>query len=390
MLFTATGLTISAFSVYLPYIRATNGFSNAQTTMLLTVRSLTSLITMAVVDRFYHKMNLKLGGAVAVAGVGISFFLYGIAGNYVAYCAAAALCGLSYGLSGTTAASMMIDVVFKENKASALGIASAGTGVASIISPVIIVPLIEKGSLRTAFFAEAAFVIVCAVLVFLLAQNQKNSAGPKNAEVAVAGNKRSKTSLLKLSKGHAAFFLVSVFLGGFVVYGVTGFMSMLYREKFTGSEMSLLVSVFGIALMFGKIAYGRLADKLGTYIANFFLFVFLIVGLVGSSLASSFYFALVMAVFLGAGTTLANVAIPVYARNFAAPGMTVKAVKNASFTMAVSGLCISAVSGALADIFGSYVPVFLIMAGISAVSGILIQYLYIKNKMTGLCRDGEG
>lgn len=385
MLLCVTGLSISAFSVYLPYIRAENGFSNAQTTMLLMIRSLASLVTMAMVDGFYQRVNLKIGVAVPVAGIGLGFLLYGAAESYPIYCAAAALCGLSYGLVGATAAPLMIDAAFTDNKASALGIASAGTGLASIISPVIVVPLIEGTSLQTAFCFEGIFILACAVLVFFLAPNQRGTAESERKNVLFSRGKKRRFSLLRLSKGCTAALFVGVFLGGLVIYGITGFMSMLYRERFSGAEMSLLVSVFGFALMAGKVIYGRLVDRLGTYTANYFLFVALTIGLVGTCLSRSFVTAMVMAAFLGAGSPLANVAVPVSARDFANPGTTVRAVKYVSLVMSVAGLCISAVSGVLADALGSYVPVFLIMAIIAVISGALIQFIYAKNRVTGVC-----
>lgn len=378
LLFCTTGLTISAFSVYLPYIRSTHGFTNAQTSALLTVRSTMSLVTMVVVDRFFRRVKLRLGVFLSIAGVAAGFFLYGVADSYFLCCVASALCGLFYGLSGTTAASLLINSWFDENKGSALGIASAGTGVASIISPVIIVPLIEKLSLRAAFFAEGIFVLICAVAAWLLIRNGEGLDVLLRAKAKRPDGKREL--LLRVPGADYGLLVLGVFLGGLVIYGVTGVISMLLRERFSGTEMSLLISVFGIALMAGKVAYGRIADKLGAYRANYILFAVLAVGLVGITMAKSFAVALVMTVLVGAGSPLANVAVPVYAGDFAGEGMYAKAVKTFTIIMSVSGLIIGAVSGILADIFGSYVLVFLIMAGMTVVSAVLIQLVYIRDR----------
>ena len=79
--------------------------------------------------------------------------------------------GVANGLSSSTAATLLINSWFHDRKALALGIASAGTGVASITAPLILVPIIEKVSLSAAFLAVSGFVLVCTLIVFLIVRD---------------------------------------------------------------------------------------------------------------------------------------------------------------------------------------------------------------------------
>ena len=61
MLLICGGLGINAFSVSQPYILSQNGFTNTQTSMIVTVRSVTYLLSMFAVTLYYRKLGYRLG-----------------------------------------------------------------------------------------------------------------------------------------------------------------------------------------------------------------------------------------------------------------------------------------------------------------------------------------
>ena len=60
-LFVATGLPNAAFGVHLPYILAETDFTNAQGSLVISVRNFSSLIAMLLVDRFYNVLDMRKG-----------------------------------------------------------------------------------------------------------------------------------------------------------------------------------------------------------------------------------------------------------------------------------------------------------------------------------------
>ena len=65
MLLVSGGLCINAFSVTQPYILAQNGFTNTETSMITTACSVTFLLCMFVVNRYYAALGYRLGMTLA-------------------------------------------------------------------------------------------------------------------------------------------------------------------------------------------------------------------------------------------------------------------------------------------------------------------------------------
>ena len=65
MLLVSGRLCINAFSVTQPYILAQNGFTNTETSMITTACSVTFLLCMFVVNRYYAALGYRLGMTLA-------------------------------------------------------------------------------------------------------------------------------------------------------------------------------------------------------------------------------------------------------------------------------------------------------------------------------------
>ena len=154
LMFAAVGLTITAFSVYQPYIISVNGFSNTQASVLMTIRSIFTLVALLFVEVFYRRLNLRLGMAITVLLAAGSFFMYSVSRGYLMYCVSSALSGVAYAMGGMIPVSLLISRWFRDKVGLALGICSAGTGVSAVLIPPVVTRMIEKHSLSTAFMAE--------------------------------------------------------------------------------------------------------------------------------------------------------------------------------------------------------------------------------------------
>lgn len=92
------GLCINAFSVTQPYILAQNGFTNTETSMITTACSVTFLLCMFVVNRYYAALGYRLGMTLAALLGAVSFVLFALAKTLAGYYLAGAVSGISYGL----------------------------------------------------------------------------------------------------------------------------------------------------------------------------------------------------------------------------------------------------------------------------------------------------
>ncbi|MBR0085519.1 MAG: MFS transporter, partial [Lachnospiraceae bacterium] len=246
LMFCTIGLTFSAFSIYLPYIRDLKGFTNFETSLLLTVRTLASIVAVFFVEKYLSSVGVRKGILFSMAGVGASFLIYAFSPNFAGYLVAAGLCGWMYTMSGVAAAAILINRWFKTGRSTAMGIASAGSGVSSIIAPLIIVPIIKNASLSTAFLVEAIFILVCAAVVFILIREYPSdyvNDGTNTDGLQRAGQK-SKAKIYITSRGITIILMIVMFLIGAMIYAITGFMSMVFVEHFEGEKLAFLSTVY--------------------------------------------------------------------------------------------------------------------------------------------------
>ena len=377
MIFCAVGLGCSAFAFHLPYIRNANGFSDTQTSMLLTIQSLSSIVVSLVIDRFYQRVSLRAGITFSIALLTVAFLLYGLAPNYTVFCVAASLSGISCGFAGTTAAAYLINTWFADNRAFAMGIASAGTGLASVVAPHILVPIIENISLSTAFLVETGFILFCTVVLFLIIRKGPFGVSGSRPTAAPSSESSDKTSLFLCSGRHTFLFMTGLFFCGFLVHGITAALSLILDESFTGTERAYLVSVFGIAVMAGKIICGRLSDRFGMFRTNFLFYSFMGIGLALVCLAKSFPLGIAATLLLGLGSPFATVSLPTYIADLSRAETFPKALKYGNLTMTIARMIFTTIAGATADLFGSYVPLFATMCLLTPVTAFLIQRTYI-------------
>ena len=135
LLFCTVGLTTSSFSVYQPYLIELIGLSNTQASTVITVRTLFSLFGVFAVQKYLNLVGLRRGLILMNLLAALSFFIFGFCEDFLSCCLSAALLGLCYGLGGTVSVSIALKRVFTSHQTLALGIASAGTGMATIAWP---------------------------------------------------------------------------------------------------------------------------------------------------------------------------------------------------------------------------------------------------------------
>ena len=127
-----------------------------------------------------------------------------------------------YGLGTMIPITMLINRWFVSRQGFALGFASAGSGLATIISPPFITAALEAGGVKLAATLEGSLILIYSLLMFLLLRNtpeekglkpyqtsQKETAVLKPEEIEAPASKRPlsrKTDILLL----AALFLLGV------------------------------------------------------------------------------------------------------------------------------------------------------------------------------------
>lgn len=382
MFFCTAGLGMTGFTVYQPYLINVGGLTNAQASMLTSIRSMFTFLTMFAVARILNKTDIRLGGTLSVLGISLSLFLYGIANSFPVYALAAAIAGTCYGTGGMLAVSVMIHRWFEEHEGLAVGICSAGSGLSAVIGTPIITRMIETFSMKKAFYIEAVFVIVLALLVFLMLRNRPKGEERPPQFVTKKQEKDKYVEMFWTGKREQIFIMAGTLLMGFT-YAASSHISVLYRNVgYSPEQVALLVSLMGAALFVGKCVYGEAADKIGAYCSGNLFFGMLIVGSGLCCLAGRHSIALSSAAvaLVSCGSVLLSVGLTVIAGTVAKKEYYAVVVRRLQIIYMLGSMVFGVVPGIIADHTGSYIPAYAIMAVFAVAATLLVQPVLRKRE----------
>lgn len=373
LLFCTVGLTTSSFSVYQPYLISIVGLSNTQASTVITVRSLSSLLGIIFVQKYINLTGLRRGMTIMSLLAAISFFIFGLADNFISCCAAAAMLGLCYGLGGTVSVSIAIKRVFSSHQTLALGICSAGTGVATIVCPPIATAIISAFSLRHALWAEGLFLLIATAVSFSLIGPAVNNRPPEL--------KQSDISAPRSPKERKSFIIVctAAFLIG--TMGNTGWnhLSVLYStEGANPITVSRLISFIGLALTAGKILYGEFADRMGGKKTALCFCGVLILGEICACFAGKLIMpiALLSMLCMGLGLPISTVGFSSMAADLSTPGHYPSSMRSFQLWYMIGTFVTGPIPGIIADRTGSYVPFYYILSAFAAITLALVFWAY--------------
>ena len=382
-LFIVMGLGANAFTVYQPYLLELKGFTNAQGSWITTVRSLFGMLSMATADTLCRRLGLR---RVIAGGLGcfvLSYFLFGAAERFFAYCFAAVFSGLAYGYGGMVPLTLVISRWFRSNRGFALGLMSAATGISTILAPPLLTRVIEGTGLRPAFWGEGLFALALALLAVLLIRDRPEEADlpPCSAGDVPVRKKESpvrQTSLTPLLWWAAV--AAAFFTGGPCGPGFSHLAVLFTAEGYASGQVALMISGFGVVLMASKVLYGSLSDALGSRAANWFTFAAGIAGFTLCCLAplGNMFLNCAGLACTALGMPLSSVSLSVWAGALSGGRDYDRLVKWLSTAYMVGALVTGPVPGMLADSFGSYVPAYALFGGCLVCSMILIQGVYVK------------
>lgn len=381
LLFCTSGLAVNAFSIYQPYILERNHFTNAQSSLIITFRNLASLCSMLLAGRFYRRVSLRTGMLLAGLSTALSFFLFALAGSFPMYCIAGAVIGIGYGLGTMIPVAIVLEHWFYEKRNTAIGLCSAVTGLSTLGIPSLLSRSVERNGLRWTFFCEAAVVFILILLSFLLIRSN-----PEDRHSTPYGYRQIETSQqhshpVGLRRRDWFFLLPAILLTGAVMNVAYSHLAVLMSgEGIDSATIAIAISVSGIALMLGKILYGRLGDVIGNFRSNFCFIPFLLVGLllccfVGRSLL--FLYAAML--FYSIGISFLAIGLASWAGDLSAEGQHDRTVQVFQTAYSAGSLLFSFLPGILADYSGgSYVPAYLLFLLFAVVVCLTIQWMYIR------------
>lgn len=390
MLFVSTGLMSNNFSIFMPPIREEYGLTHAQTSSFVTLRNIFSFLATFVIAKFYDKFSLRIGMTISVAFCGVAYFWYSVSSVYPMFCIAASLSGFGMGLASMFPASILMNSWFITNRALALGICSAGSGVAMMVMPGITTALIASYGISGAFRIEATLIMILGVLVFFIVRNTPGEKGLTALGYEEHGHffeQEEGPKIKKTNKELAAqfpkllwvFALVSLAFNGALANPGYAHLSVLFADAgFEAGRVALMISGVGLVLTLAKLAYGRLVDTIGGFRTNMIFGWLLFIGHIFCCMAYSKSMAVSVAIMIcmGIGYVITSLGYSVMAQDLFPGEAFPMALRRLSLISSGLSLVFSTVPGILADIFGSYVPTYALFAVFTFITVITLRIAY--------------
>lgn len=372
-LFAVMGLGVNVFSVYQPEIIRLNGFTDTQGSWITTTRSLFILGALLCVNQLCARFGLRRIMTAGVVFVGLSCLCFAYAGSFPVYCAAAALTGVGYCWGGMVPISLAIARWFQDRRGLALGLASAGSGVSTVIAPVILTRIMKSRGMTAAFLWEGAVIFVCAALVWLLVRD-----APEGPSVSPPPE-QSARERPGLSRGQWALLLLAALLVG--ATGGPGFshLTMLYTSSgYDSLFVAGLLSYLGAMISLGKILCGQVYDRLGGRGGNRFSFGTLLVSLLLCCLApvGGAVLPVLAITTFGLGMSITAVSPARWAADLCADYES--AVRTITLAFTAGMLVFGPLPGLLAGWLGGYVPAYVTFFLLLLAAFLMVQGLYRK------------
>lgn len=351
------GTCTNAFSVYLPYIES-RGINASAGSMILSVRCFFSLIGMLLVPVFYRRISHRLGMTLTCVMAAFAFLIYSVASSVFLYYAAAAMAGLAYGLGSLIPVSLVLNRWFQTGRGFAMGLCTAGTGISTICFPPLITWLTETFNLHVSFLLESLFIFGCALLIWFVLRDTPEETGREAYSKGREAAKVKTANHYNLSGSRWPLMITAILMLGGVSTAAPGHFPVLFAsEGYSVYAASAAVSIFGVTLALGKLAYGKIADRLGGYRPSVGFLLFLAVGCIFSCIGhgESFLPVFFAAFLMGFGFPLATVGLSVLSGDFADGNHYMTTLKWFQIAYAGGGMLFSSLPGLLYEKFGNYV-----------------------------------
>ena len=404
LMFCNVGLPSTSFSVYQPYLVALPGVGDAAGSLIIGTRTFVSLICMILVGRYYNALDCRLGCFIAGALSALGLFAFGLARSLPWLLVAAVICGAAYGLGGMIGITLLVNRWFKTDVGTAAGLSAVGSGVASIIIPVLAEYVIRTRSLQLSFWMEAAMALAITVVVGLLLRNRPEDIGAvahgaarhdadlgegpsrKPVEQHHEDGAHPEIHPTPVTEGGVClspaatrrFLLAMAFVGAICVTAATFLSVLLVSEGFPHSFAALMLSVYGICLTFSTAFTGRHYDMIGAVRGTIVSFTAIIVGLVCLCLTPTglAVFAVAGSVLYGAGMAVGTIGIPIWSIQLSTAANRSTVIRQFQVGYATGSFVYNLVPGVLMDLCGTYVASYAILVVFAGAALALILTTY--------------
>lgn len=384
----AASLLSTGMSTNLNAMREVLGLSNTQTSMILTVRSVSAFVASLFSARYFRKLGVKAGMLIAMAAGILAFVIFMFAGtsmplNYLA----AAVAGICYSYGMMLPASMLMVSWFNRGRGVALAIASCGTGLVSIVFAPLVQKVVNRSGIRAAFLLQAGVIAAVALLILLFAVNSPEEKGleplgGKDWKPAQKDSVRPREATSLSAGWYIGLVIATALVGMSASPCSANFTNNLVTAGFDNMTVAGAISVYGFVLIASKMLFGRCVDALGTFRTTVIFEIICTVGMLCMALVNYFVnvpFMYVALIVIGIGCVFQTLGYPNWCADLDSEHY-VTTVARCQMGYQLGTVLGSPVPGILADASGSYAPAFFLFAVCTAAASLIVFGAYMSGR----------
>lgn len=270
------GIIYNSFSQFIKPVSESLGLSRKQMNLCQTLISLSQVIIALNWGKILKRIPLKRYMMMIAIIAPINFALFSTANSLWQLYIHSAISGVAMASLCTLPFSLILANWFNDQRGTAIGIAFMGSGLGGMIFNPVAVALIEGFGWRTGFLGLGAIMAIVAIPAVLLVRIRPEDMGLEPlggypVKTAAASEEADGYTLAEAKKMPKLWLLASCTL--LINSGLSALVQAMSPHLtdcgYTTAFAATMVSVSMGAMAIGKIALGRLYDKLGVRKATF-------------------------------------------------------------------------------------------------------------------------
>ena len=388
-MFYSMGMSLNVFAVYLSPIADALSINRTTVSILPTCINLASTFGMLFAGRIYNRFSTKRVFLIAGLVMGASYYFMSANPGLLACVLGTIILGLGKAIGSTVPISILITEWFVKKRGTILGICMMGSGFGSMVYAPIASIFVEKLGVWNAFIVHGSIMIALAFVAFILVKNSPYDIGevPYGLEDSGYTQKEEMLSgemfrdVYKKKKFIGLTFVV--FIVGFTITANMVHLTSFFISKGISTiNAGIAMSIFGGAMIIGKLITGLICDRWGREKANYYMFgvvvvAFFIAFVVNSWLVIAFIFAFAY----GFATPIATIAPPLWIADLFGT-IDFKRIYSNNTAMYMIGSAVGTMFiGFIVDITGSYLPSFAFSI-LLCLSGLVIMKNIYRSRAT--------
>lgn len=256
MMFAGTQ-TSSGVSIIMAGLRAEYDLAGTITSSILSVKNLAAFIVVFFADKYYGALGLRKGVPLAFGVAALAMGVFHIAGDnvpvlYVAAC----ILGAAYALTMILPMSLLLKTWFNKSRALAMSIASACTGLSTLILSKIVRGNITNYGMDGGYLTEAIVFIAVAAIFFLICRDRPEDMGLEiygGADyVELKGGRKQTINAAKTNMTYVWLFVLCALMIGIVAAPSQSHLVVTFEAA--GYDAALVASAYSIVGLSGMIA----------------------------------------------------------------------------------------------------------------------------------------